>query len=86
MSCYEITPKYRTADGKLHDTPEQACKHVEEVMCSFINRIVQQTLTSRGESAALAIPITETIYLNRKAIRDFLNMEVAFPDDWVPEE
>lgn len=78
MRAYEKVVMYRTADGALHSSEREAENHIQEVIMVRVGKAVREALIRGRDTVHLLVPITEAIISERAAIREALNMEVAF--------
>lgn len=79
---FEVIQKYRTADGKEHDTAKKAAQHVEDRIYETFDKIAR---TAKNITAADAYNIALAMYENRAEIRAALDFE-TYGDDGKEEQ
>lgn len=81
MQSYQTIPKYKTKDGKLHDTIEQANRHIENLIYTVIGDIVHNCVLNNLYPAKASLQITGELYANREKIKEVLAMENCFKNE-----
>lgn len=78
---YQKITKYRTADGKEHETAQKAAEHIETQIIDAFRAALMPEQTAGNLSMAENYKIAEILYKSRESIRAAISMEYYGNDE-----
>jgi len=77
---FTVVTRYKTIDGRLFETAEEASEHVKEEILGAFDSIVKSTIGANNWPITTLIPLVENLYASRDLIYRALLMERKAPE------
>lgn len=79
--AYTVVTRYKTTDGRLFETAEEALDHVEDEIMSALGGVVKEAVLNHPTilSMSMVVPVVEQLYKYRDTVYRALLMERNAP-------